>query len=105
MGFMRTNIVIDDELMINALKVTGLSTKKDVVEEGLKPDQYQMLGHEMVISCADYYRSLHKKGLPIRKTADVIIATFWIENRLPLLFSDRDFAPFVEHCGLQEVRP
>tara|TARA_R110001599_G_C12180176_1_gene653992 strand:+ start:164 stop:358 length:195 start_codon:yes stop_codon:yes gene_type:complete len=33
---MRTNIVIDDELMINALKVTGLSTKKDVVEEGLK---------------------------------------------------------------------
>lgn len=33
---MRTNIVIDDELMANALKVSGLNTKKDVVEEGLK---------------------------------------------------------------------
>ena len=33
---MRTNIVIDDKLMTDALKATGLATKKDVVEEGLK---------------------------------------------------------------------
>ena len=33
---MRTNIVIDDELMAKALEATGLSTKKEVVEQGLK---------------------------------------------------------------------
>ena len=33
---MRTNIVIDDELMTDAIKATGLSTKKEVVELGLK---------------------------------------------------------------------
>ena len=33
---MRTNIVIDDQLMSDALKVTGLSTKKEAVELGLK---------------------------------------------------------------------
>jgi Arc/MetJ family transcription regulator len=33
---MRTNIVIDDELMANAIKATGLTTKKEVVEQGLK---------------------------------------------------------------------
>ena len=33
---MRTNIVIDDELMIEAMKASGLTTKKDVVEQGLK---------------------------------------------------------------------
>ena len=33
---MRTNIVIDDELMAQALKATGLDTKKEVVEQGLK---------------------------------------------------------------------
>jgi Arc/MetJ family transcription regulator len=33
---MRTNIVIDDELMAKALEATGLETKKDVVEQGLK---------------------------------------------------------------------
>ena len=33
---MRTNIVIDDQLMAEALKATGLGTKKEAVEEGLK---------------------------------------------------------------------
>ena len=33
---MRTNIVIDDQLMADALKITGLHTKKEAVEEGLK---------------------------------------------------------------------
>lgn len=33
---MRTNIVIDDKLMENALRATGLTTKKAVVEQGLK---------------------------------------------------------------------
>ena len=33
---MRTNIVIDDELMANALKLTGLKTKREAVELGLK---------------------------------------------------------------------
>ena len=33
---MRTNIVIDDELMAEALKATGFQTKKEAVEEGLK---------------------------------------------------------------------
>ena len=33
---MRTNIVIDDKLMNDALKATGLNTKKEAVEMGLK---------------------------------------------------------------------
>ncbi len=33
---MRTNIVIDDTLMDDALKATGLTTKKEAVEMGLK---------------------------------------------------------------------
>ena len=33
---MRTNIVIDDKLMTDALKATGLNTKREAVELGLK---------------------------------------------------------------------
>ncbi|MES9990077.1 MAG: type II toxin-antitoxin system VapB family antitoxin [Candidatus Thiodiazotropha endolucinida] len=33
---MRTNIEIDDKLMDDVLKATGLKTKKDAVELGLK---------------------------------------------------------------------
>ena len=33
---MRTNIVIDDKLMKDALRATGLTTKREAVELGLK---------------------------------------------------------------------
>ncbi len=33
---MRTNVVIDDDLMKSALKLSGLRTKKDAIEIGLK---------------------------------------------------------------------
>jgi len=64
---------------------------------------FDLLGKEMALKCADNFRFLRKHGITIRKTADVIIATFCIENKLPLLFSDKDFNPFVKHLGLQEA--
>lgn len=33
---MRTNIVIDDRLMRDTLRITGLKTKREAVEEGLR---------------------------------------------------------------------
>ena len=33
---MRTNIIIDDQLMTATLKATGIKTKKEVVELGLQ---------------------------------------------------------------------
>lgn len=65
----------------------------------------EMFGEGMPDKCADNYRVLRKKGITIRKTTDVIIATFCIERRMPLLFLDRDFIPFVDHLGLLSVLP
>jgi predicted nucleic acid-binding protein len=58
---------------------------------------------ELAIKSADNFRRLRKKGITIRKTIDVIIATFCIERRHTLLFSDKDFLPFVQHLGLATV--
>ena len=33
---MRTNVVIDDELMAEALEITGMKTKRAVLEEALR---------------------------------------------------------------------
>ena len=33
---MITNVVVDDDLMKSALKLSGLQTKKDALDEGLK---------------------------------------------------------------------
>ena len=64
---------------------------------------FEMLGVEMAIKSADNFRALRKKGITVRKTADVIIASFCIDQKIPLLFSDKDFRPFVKHLGLVEA--
>jgi predicted nucleic acid-binding protein len=64
---------------------------------------FNMLGCEMAIKSADNFRALRKQGITIRKTIDVIIATFCIENGHSLLFCDKDFIPFVDYLGLSAV--
>ena len=64
---------------------------------------FAMLGQDMALKSANNYRALRKKGITIRKTADVIIATYCIEQGHSLLFADKDFQPFVKHMGLRAV--
>ena len=66
---------------------------------------FELLGEKMALKSADNYRQLRKQGITIRKTADVIIASFCIENKLSLLFSDKDFLPFIQHLQLVSVCP
>ena len=65
--------------------------------------QYSMLNPQLALKAAHNYRKLRKKGITVRKTADIIIATFCIEQKLPLLYTDRDFIPFSEHLKLRSV--
>ena len=60
-----------------------------------------MLGAHNAFKAAENYRALRRLGITVRKTIDGIIATACIEANLPLLFSDRDFLPYVEHLGLE----
>ena len=72
-------------------------TAKNIIENF---DVVEMLGQERAISAASKYRSLRKTGTTVRKTNDVIIASYCIDEKVPLLFSDNDFEPFVEKLGL-----
>lgn len=78
-----------------------LLTKQTLMTLG----RLELFGKGMPEKCAANYRALRKKGITIRKTTDVIIATFCIERRMPLLFLDRDFIPFVHHLGLISALP
>ena len=59
-----------------------------------------LVGPFIAIKTAENFRYLRKKGITIRKTIDSIIATYCIENGIPLLHSDKDFSPFHKHLGL-----
>ncbi|HND85625.1 MAG TPA: PIN domain nuclease, partial [Pseudobdellovibrionaceae bacterium] len=60
-----------------------------------------LAGQEIAIQAARNFRSLRALGVTVRKTIDTVIATRCIESRLALLYSDRDFEPFVKHLGLR----
>ena len=62
-----------------------------------------LAGRAVAIKAAENFRALRSLGISVRKTIDTVIATHCIENRLPLLYSDRDFDPFVEHLGLRSA--
>jgi predicted nucleic acid-binding protein len=97
-----TPLAIGDLILVEVLQ--GFRNERDVATArqlfrslALLP----MLGGRNGWKAAENYRTLRRKGITVRKTIDGIIATACIEANLPLLFSDRDFAPYVEHLGLE----
>lgn len=97
-----TPLAIGDLILVEVMQ--GFRTERDVATArqlfrslALLP----MLGGNNGWKAAEHYRQLRRKGITVRKTIDGIIATACIEANLPLLFSDRDFQPYVEHLGLE----
>ncbi|MBK8452860.1 MAG: PIN domain nuclease [Thiofilum sp.] len=71
----------------------------------LSLDQIPMLTTAIALQSAENFRSLRKQGITIRKTIDVLIATFCINQQLPLLHADKDFEPFHQYYGLKRALP
>ena len=65
----------------------------------------QMGGYNVAVQSAQNYRRLRKAGITVRKTIDVIIATFCIIEELTLLHDDRDFNPIVSYFPLKVLTP
>lgn len=65
----------------------------------------QMGGYNVAIQSAQNYRKLRKAGITVRKTIDVIIATFCIIEGLTLLHDDRDFDPISARFPLKTSSP
>jgi predicted nucleic acid-binding protein len=63
----------------------------------------ELVGEDIAIRAANNFRTLRSLGVTVRKTIDTLIATSCIEKGLALLYSDKDFDPFVEHLGLQSA--
>ena len=104
-----TPLAIGDLILVEVLQ--GFRQEKDVATAGqlfrslaLLP----LLEGSNPWKAAENYRQLRSRGITVRKTIDGIIATacnccaeaFGYEANLQLLFSNRDFMPYVEHLGL-----
>jgi len=97
-------VVIGDLILTEVLQ--GFKNDKDykIAKDVLTSlTIHELIGKKIAIKSADNFRKLRKKGITIRKTADVIIATYCIENKIPLLFTDKDFIPFVKNLRLKSA--
>ncbi|CAI8694375.1 MULTISPECIES: type II toxin-antitoxin system VapC family toxin [Burkholderia] len=62
-----------------------------------------LVGTDNAVQAARNYRDLRARGVTVRKTIDTLIATYCIENGVSLLYSGRDFDPFVRYLGLRSA--
>lgn len=62
---------------------------------------FNICNEEIAIKSAENFRFLRTKGITIRKTVDLIIGTFCIENDIVLLHDDRDFEPMGQYLNLK----
>jgi len=97
-------VVIGDLILAEVLQGFRSDTDYKVAKNVLTSlTVHDLLGKDMAIKSANNFRKLRKKGITIRKTADVIIATYCIDNKIPLLFTDKDFIPFVDNLRLKSA--
>lgn len=97
------NRIITGDIII-AEFLQGFRNDKDYLEakkimETL--EYHDFVGKKIALQTAQNFRILRKKGITIRKTIDVIIATFCIENDYQLIHNDRDFDSMEKHLGLK----
>jgi predicted nucleic acid-binding protein len=62
---------------------------------------FNICNEELAIKSADNFRYLRRKGITIRKTVDLIIGTFCIENDIELLHNDRDYEAMGKYLNLK----
>jgi predicted nucleic acid-binding protein len=98
----REPLLVGDLILLEVLQGARDEGHAERIERGLR--QYtlvRLLDPDLAARAARNYRRLRELGVPVRKTADIIIGTFCIEHGHTLLHDDRDFAPMEEHLGLR----
>jgi predicted nucleic acid-binding protein len=97
-------IAIGDLMLCEILQ--GLDSEREAAEAEALLRRFEivpMVGDTIATAAARNFRYLRRRGITVRKTIDLLIGTWCVENRRPLLHNDRDFRPMALHLGLVEV--
>jgi predicted nucleic acid-binding protein len=100
-----TRILVPDLVLAEILR--GMPNERAANDIQITLLQFQIVeigGQNIAIKAATSYRKLRSLGITIRGLVDLLIATWCIENEIPLLHADRDFIPMEQHLGLRSLR-
>jgi predicted nucleic acid-binding protein len=104
-GLFGTDELIVGDLMLCEV-LQGLDSERTALEVEALLRRFEivpMAGDAISVAAARNFRSLRRRGFTIRKTIDLLIGTWCIENGIPLLHNDSDFHPMAHHLGLIEL--
>lgn len=100
-AILRGEVGVGDVIMLELLQGVGDDQRAATLERALRAFPIlEMMNLDIALAAARNFRHLRGTGITIRRTIDLIIATFCIERGHALLHNDRDFLPFVEKLGL-----
>jgi predicted nucleic acid-binding protein len=100
----REEIIVGDLMLCEVLQ--GLASERAARQVEALLRRFEIVsiaGDAIAVAAARNFRALRRRGITVRKTIDLLIGTWCIENRLPLLHNDGDFRPMARHLGLIEV--
>lgn len=99
------DVIVGDLVMLEVLQGARNEEHAARIERDLRRFRIvEMMDTDVALRAARNYRYLCRLGVSVRKTIDMIIATFCIEGGHQLLHRDRDFSHFEIHLGLQVLR-
>ena len=85
-------VLLGDIILTEILQ--GFDSEKEfqLAKQALDPlDCVQLGGKSLAIKAASNFRFLRSKGITIRKTVDMLIASWCMEQNIELLHHDKDF--------------
>nr|MBU4318356.1 PIN domain nuclease [Pseudomonadota bacterium]MBU4472416.1 PIN domain nuclease [Pseudomonadota bacterium] len=101
-----TPVIIGDLILTEVLQGFRSNADFETAKNFLSALLFRQIGgYNVAIQSAQNYRALRKAGVTVRKTIDIIIATFCIIEGFTLLHDDRDFDPMVTHFSLKTPLP
>ena len=97
-------IIIGDLILAEVLQGFRNERHARLAREALDTLIFEpMVGREIALASSRNYRALRTEDITVRKTIDMLIATFCIEHGYRLLHSDQDFNPMVKHLSLLTI--
>ena len=97
-------LIVGDLMLCEVLQ--GLDSERAALEVEALLRRFEivpMAGDAIAVAAARNFRSLRRRGITVRKTIDLLIGTWCIENGIPLLHNDSDFHPMARFLGLIEL--
>jgi predicted nucleic acid-binding protein len=97
----QADLLVGDIILTEVLQ--GFAADADFAKARAALAQFPTLAiatPDIAVIAAQNFRTLRQRGIIVRKTIDTLIATRCLADNLALLYSDRDFDPFVAHLGL-----